>query len=331
MRKISICIPCYNEKQNLIPLYNKLVKETEKLKNYKFEYIFSDNASTDRSEEILKSLAKTDSRVKVIINTKNWGPNRNCSNAIFHATGDAVITFPADLQTPICLVKRYIEAWENGSPVVMGVIDNSQESRLMFSVRSLYYKIIDTFSPFPVLPHVSGGGLFSKKVVDIIKNLDEPDPDFGLLISELGFSYKLVSYTQEKRKHGHSSYNLYRYLDQAINSFTETSGNILRLITLVGSFSIIICVIIFISIFVYKCFYWESFSAFSYLIANGLFLFGSVQLFFIGIIGEYLNLVIKRVKKRPLAVIRETVNFDMVQESDTDIEEGFYIHDQNDH
>lgn len=312
MKKISICIPCFNEEKNLLLLYKRVISEINKWKQYSFELIIADNASTDNSQNILEKIAHDDSRVKVIINTKNFGPNRNCSNALFQAKGDAVITFPADFQTPVFLISQYIKAWEQGYPVVLGVISQSKENKLMFCVREIYYKIADLFSPYPVLSHVSGGGLFSHETIDLIKSLDEPDPDLRFLITELGFSYKLVPYMQEKRKAGRSSYNFVRYFDHAISAFAETSNKMLRMITVIGAIATIIALISFLIILVYKFCHWNAFSAASYFIITGLYFMGSVQLLFIGMIGEYLNVVIKRVKKRPLTVERKKINFDSI-------------------
>lgn len=304
MKTISVCIPCFNEEKNLIPLYEGLVNEANRWSKYRFEFVFSDNNSSDKSVDILKKLAAKDERITLLVNTKNFGPNRNCCNALFLAKGDAMITFPADMQIPFSIIGKYIKEWENGISVVLATIKDSEENKIMFFVRGLYYRILNLFLDNPVMLHVTGGGLFDRSIIDLIKSLQEPDPDFRFLLNELGIHYKLLYYNQEKRKEGHSSYNLNRYFDEAINSLTENSKKVLRIMTLIGFICTFISGLYMISLIFFKIFNYDIILKDKILFSIIFFLI-SMQLFFSGLLGEYLYIIIKRVKKRPLAVIQE--------------------------
>jgi len=309
-KKVSICIPCYNEGENVILIYNALRKEMEKLNQYIYEIVFEDNCSTDNTQSLLKKLALDDKNVKVIINKKNFGAMKNSGYIMFQATGDAIIGMPCDLQTPIELIPQYLELWEKGNEVVLGQIMQSEESKLMFAMRGLYYNIIDKFSPNKELKHVTGCGLFDRKCIDIIETLGEPEPNFRYLVTELGFKVALVPYKQNKREHGKSSYNIGRYFSQALQSFIDTSVFPIKFAIVAGFILSMITFVVGVILLIVKLINWYNID---YGIIPVLLLvcfWGSVQLFFIGIIGQYIQDIITRVKRRPLVLEQERINFD---------------------
>lgn len=308
---VSFCIPCYNESKNVELLYEKLQQELIPLKEkYNFEIIFEDNASIDDTVTRIKKIACNDISVKVIINARNFGAMKNGGYIMFQAHGDAVIGLPCDLQVPLNLIKKYLKYWEEGYDVVLGQIEESKESKIMFKTRSLYYKIMDFFSDIPQLYHVTGSGLFSRKALDLIESLNEPEPNFRYLVTELGLKYKLIPYIQPMRENGKSSYSLLKYFNQAIDTFTEVSRKPIRYITNIGIILMSLSGLYNIGVVGYKIFNWNSFCLHDWLLAGILMLICSIQIFSLGLIGEYINILLKRNVKRPMVVEKERINFE---------------------
>lgn len=310
-KKISICIPCYNENENVVKIYSLVSEEMKKMSvKYDYEILFEDNCSTDNTQDKLRKLAKEDKNVKVIFNAKNFGAMKNGGYIMFQATGDAVIGMPCDLQTPVELIPRYIELWEQGNQVVLGQIVESNESKIMFGLRGLYYKIIDACSDNKELKHVTGCGLFDRKAIKLIQSLGEPEPNFRYLVTELGFKVALIPYVQQKREKGKSSYNFIRYFKQALQTLISTSRLPLIFATIMGFILSVVSFIIGIIYLVYKLIFWENFDVGMAPVLIGIFFWGAFQLFFIGILGEYIGEILSRVTRRPLIVERERINFE---------------------
>lgn len=309
MKKVSVCIPCYNEEKNIETAYERVKKVLETLDHYEWEIIFEDNASKDDTVSILRKLADSDKRVKVILNTRNFGPYRSAKNCCFSATGDAVICIACDMQDPPELIPEFLKYWEEGYLLVLGQKLSSKESPVKYKLRSLYYKIIKTFSDVPQTEQITGFGIVDRKVYQQVKELDEPEMAFRNLVAELGYEVKKIPYEQEKRKEGKSSYNIWRYLDFAITSLVRTSFVPLRLATLLGVFCSFISFVIGVVYLIYKLIYWDSFMVGMAPLVIGIFFFGSVQLFFIGLLGEYIGMILRKVTKRPIVVEKERINF----------------------
>lgn len=309
MKKISLFTPCFNEEGNIEALYEAVRKVMDGMPQYEFEYVLIDNASTDNTVGLLREICKNDPRVKVIINQKNFGPGRSGCYGFLQTTGDASICFGADLQDPPEMIPEFIEKWEQGAKVVWGRKIGDEEKGLIKLCRKGYYFIIQLFSDEQQYKNISGFGLYDKEVVDLIAEVDDPIPNFRHLIADFGYSVEFVDYVKPNRKKGKSSYNFWRYYNTAMDSLTSTSTLPLRIVTLIG---FILSVLSFLIGFVYlilKLIFWFSFSAGLAPILIGVFFLGSVQIFFIGIIGEYIGSVLTRVKKRPMVVERERINF----------------------
>ncbi len=310
MKKISICIPCYNEEKNIEKMYSSIKEEMKKEPLYDYEIIFADNASKDRSREILKQLASMDKRVKVIINQRNFGPKRSNYNAFFRSSGEAIYTMACDFQDPPEMIHEMLRVWERGNKVVFGQKTNTKENIFMRGIRTLYYKIIKYFSSITHYEHVSSLFLLDREVVSLLKEIDDYEIDVHHLIEDLGFSVSLVPYTQEKRAAGKSSYNFIRYFDFAITELVNTSFFPLRIATYLGGIMSIVSFVIGMVYFVYKLIFWDSFNAGLAPVVIGIFLLGSIQIMFLGIIGEYIGVIMRKVTKRPLVVEEETINFE---------------------
>lgn len=309
MKTISVVTPCYNEERNVEEVYLK-VKDVFAGLNYKYEHIYIDNSSTDNTVAILKKIAKNDKNIKIIVNSRNFEWIRSPFYGILQARGDAVILMASDLQDPPSLIAEFIKKWEAGYKIVLGIKEKSKESFLMYSVRSFYYKLYKLISENEVFEHSTGFGLYDSSVVEIFRDLKEPYPFLKSLISEIGFEKAIVKFTQEKRQKGISSSNFYKLYDSAITGIVSDSKILIRISTIFGFFAAIVSLILAVTYLFLKFIFWDKFQLGIASLACGIFFFASVQLFFIGIVGEYVGAIYTQVKNRPLVIEKERINFD---------------------
>ena len=317
MKHISIMTPCFNEEGNIRNIYNAVKEQFNKLPQYTYEHIFIDNCSTDNSRVILRELSKEDHNVKVIFNVTNFGPNRSGTYGMLQGTGDALICIVCDLQDPPELIPTFLQKWEEGFKVVLGQKTKSKENPVMYQIRKIYYGIMAKLSETEHLTNVTGYGLFDKEVLDMIKWIDDPEPYIRGLVTQLGYKWCLVPYTQQERKSGKSSYNFYKYFDFAITGLTHVSRKPLRMATLMGFIMSATSFIIAVIYLIVKLVRWDDFNLGTAPILIGMFLLASVQLAFIGVIGEYVGAILTRVTKRPMVIEEERLNFDEPENLDT--------------
>ena len=310
MKKISVLTPCYNEEGNVEELYQRVREVFEQLPNYDYEHIFIDNGSQDTTIKILESIARKAPRVKVIVNARNFGAIRSSYHGILQASGDAVVLLVADLQDPPEMIIQFIQKWEEGFRVVKAVKTPMREGLFFYFARQFYYYLMGKFADIKVSSNFTGFGLYDKKVIDVLREIKDPYPYFRGLIEELGFESAVIEYQQRPRKRGISSYNFYRYYDEAMLGITSHSKIPLRLATILGFSLSLLSLLIALGYLVAKLLFWEYFPLGTAPLTIGLFLIASVQLFFIGIIGEYIGLMHMRILKRPLVVERKRINFD---------------------
>ena len=314
MNKISFCIACYNEVNNVRELVERITLVMSK-EQYEYEIIFSDNASTDGTQDVLREMAKIDKRIKVIINNRNYGPRKSPRNALRHTTGDAVIGLAADLQDPPELIPQFLREWENGYKLVYGQKKNSEEGFVKYKLRTLFYNIIALFSQTPQYKHISGISLNDGKVLEEMLRAD-PDISFRNMIAELGYPVKLIPYKQNKRKSGKSSYNVARYFNFAMDSLISTSTAPLRVATVLGCIMSFLSFLVGIIYLVMKLKHWHQFTMGTAPMVIGMFFLGSVQLLFIGLVGEYVGAVLRKVTKQLPVIEKELINFDDEQEDE---------------
>lgn len=312
MKKISIGIPCYNEEENIEKMYTSLTEIMSSIPEYDYEIIFADNCSEDASQSIIRRLASKDKRVKAIFNASNFGPERSATNIVKHSTGDAYIAMPCDFQEPPEMIPTFVREWEKGYEIVWGQKGKSEESTVKYALRNIFYSIIDMFSDKKQLRQCNCFGIMSRTVLDVIFPLAVQDPsvDWRYLVVAEGFEVKLIPYTQHKRERGKSSYNASRYLDFALNSLINTSLKPLRVVTVIGVIMSVFSLIVAIVYFIYKLTHWYTFSAGTAPLIIGVFFLGSVQLLCMGMIGEYIGSVMKKVTPSTLIIERELLNFD---------------------
>ncbi len=310
MKFVSVVTGCFNEEENVAELYRQVAEVFAELPGYDWEMIFIDNASKDQTVAILREIARKDKRVKVIVNARNFGHVRSGYHALLQAKGEAIIAMASDLQDPPRLIGDFIAKWEQGYKVVMAVKKESEESRLMYGFRQLYYRILSRLSDVDLVEQYTGFGLYDRQVIEIIRALDDPYPYFRGLIADIGFEAAKVAFVQPRRQHGKTKSSFYVLFDMALLGMTSYSKVPLRLATMLGFASAGVSLLAALFYLVYKLVYWKSFSLGLAPIVVGIFFFSSVQLFFLGIVGEYVGSIHTHVRKMPLVVERERINFD---------------------
>ena len=307
-KSISIVTPCYNEEENVAEIFSQVKKVMEDCApNY--EHIFIDNASRDKTVAILKEIAAQDKRVKIIVNARNFGSIRSPYYALLQVNGDAAVVIPADLQDPPALIKDFITKWAEGFKVIIGIKDKSEESFLMFAIRKLYYSLLKAIAETEQVKNFNGFALYDRQFIEALKKIDDPEPYLRGLISEFGFSRTEIKYTQAQRKHGKSSNNFYKLYEVAMLGFVNHSKVPLRLASFVGFGLSIVSFIIALVYLVLKLAHWQEFQLGLAPLIIGIFFLGSIQLFFVGILGEYIGAIYTQVKHRPLVIEKERINF----------------------
>ncbi len=308
MKRISILTPCYNEAENVDELYER-IQNAMQGQDYEYEHIFIDNASTDRTVEKIRVLAAKDRRVKAIINTRNFGHIRSPYYGLLQAKGDAVIVMASDLQDPPERIPEFIRQWESGYKAVIGVKTKSQEAGLFYLFRTLYYKTLRSLSEVELIEHFTGFGLYDQQVIETLRQLNDPYPYFRGLIAELGFPIARIEFTQPRRKRGISKNNFYTLYDMAMLGLTGYTKIPLRLATMLGFLSAAISFLVGLAYLIYKLVDWQNFSLGLAPVVIGLFFLGSIQLIFLGIVGEYIGAIYTQVMHRPLVIEKERINF----------------------
>jgi glycosyltransferase involved in cell wall biosynthesis len=288
MKLISVVTPAYNEEENVQDVYLRTKAVFDALRHYRYEHIFIDNASTDRTVEILKEIAHEDKRVKIIVNTRNFGHIRSPYYGLLQAQGDAAILLFCDLQDPPELLKTFLEHWEQGKKMVLGVKTESNESAVFFLIRKLYYHLVTRLSGTKLVKNFTGFGLYDQSIIKVLRTIEDPYPYFRGLVLEVGPEPTLVPYHQEARKRGISKNNFYTLYDIAMLGITSHSKVPIRIATMLGFLLSGLGFLISLSYLIAKLLFWDTFPAGMAPILIGGFTFLSVQLFFIGLLGEYI-------------------------------------------
>ena len=311
MKKISILIPCYNEEENVVPLCGELVKILDsELAAYDYEIVFIDNCSTDNTRPLLREICRGNRRIKVVFNARNFGQSNSPYYGMCQTSGDCTIVICADFQDPLDLVPVFVREWENGYKIVSAIKTTGKENKLMRFLRTCYYKVIKKMSDVEQIEHFTGFGLYDRSFVDVLRDLRDPTPHLRGIVAELGFRRKAVNYEQQKRKAGRTKNNWYTLYDLAMLSFTSYTKTGLRLATIFGFLMGGLTSIVAVVYFVCKLLYWDYFSMGIAPLLIGVFFFGSLQLFFIGFIGEYIMAINTRLMNRPLVIEEERINFE---------------------
>lgn len=311
MKKISIMIPCFNEEENVVPI-SKAVSDIMKkeLPQYDYEILFIDNCSTDKTRELLRGVCQKDKKVKVIFNAKNFGQFNSPYYGMCQTTGDCTVVLCCDFQDPVEMIPQFVEEWEKGYKIVCAIKTTSKENKVMRFLRSCYYKMIKKMSDVEQIEHFTGFGLYDKSFIEVLKKLDDPTPFLRGIVAELGYKRKDIPYEQQRRAAGKTHNNWGTLYDAAMLSFTSYTKVGLRIATVIGFvFSMLSLVIALIYLIMKLCF-WDRFVAGTIPILLSVCVLGSAQLFFIGLLGEYVLSMNKRIMHRPLVVEEERINFE---------------------
>jgi glycosyltransferase, family 2 len=310
MKTISILVPTYNEEENIPLIYDRIKKIFgTSLSNYNFELIYIDNYSLDRSREIIEELSEKDSRVKAIFNAKNFGFSRSCFYGLLQGTGDCTVLIFADMQDPPEVIVDFVKEWEKGNQIVIGIKNRSRENPIMYLIRGVYYKIIKKIADIDHIEQFTGFGLYDKKFIDVMKQLKDSNPYLRGIVAELGPERAEVYYEQKQRERGKSTFNFFKLYDVAMLGITSYSKVVMRLATIMGFLMSGICFILGIITIVMKLINWDSFQLGLAGLSVGMFFMGSVILFFIGFLGEYILNINIRVMDRPLVIEQKRVGF----------------------
>jgi glycosyltransferase involved in cell wall biosynthesis len=310
MKTISVVTPCFNEEGNIREVYERVRDLMLRLGKYRYEHIFIDNASRDTTFSILREIAHADSNVKVIRNARNFGHVRSPMHALLQARGDAVIALMSDLQDPPEVLAQLLEEWEKGIPIVIAVKNQSREGAAMFLVRKLFYQLVNRLADdIDTYENFTGFGLYDRRVIDLVREFGDPYPYFRGMIAEIGLPHTEVRYEQQRRKSGKTKNNFYTLYDLAMLGITKLSKVPLRIVTFSGFAGSLFSMLGGMTYFAYKLLFWRQFTVGIAPIAIGMFFLGSLQLLFMGIIGEYIGNIHTQVHNRPLVVERERLNF----------------------
>lgn len=315
MKKLSIVIPTYNEEENVVPISKAVVAELEeKLSHYDYEIIFIDNCSNDNTQNLLRNICAENKKIKAIFNAKNFGQFNSPYYGLCQASGDCAILLCADFQDPIDMIPLFVKEWENGYKIVSGIKTTSKENKMMRFLRSCYYKTIKKMSDVEQIEHFTGFGLYDRKFLEVLRKLDDPTPFLRGIVAELGFKRKDIPYEQQKRAAGKTHNNWATLYDAAMLSFTSYTKIGLRIATIIGFVFSALSLIIALVYLIMKLIFWDRFVAGMIPILLIVCILGSMQLFFIGLIGEYILSMNKRIMNRPLVVEEERINFEEMGE-----------------
>jgi glycosyltransferase involved in cell wall biosynthesis len=306
---ISIVTFCFNEEENIEELHQRIFDVMSGL-DYRYEHIIIDNHSTDGTVSRVKKIIETDKNVKLIVNARNFGHIRSPNYGILQSSGDTCILMTSDLQDPPEMIPDFIKKWEDGYKIVLAVKDTSQEKSLMFFLRKCYYKFINRISEIQLIENATGAGLYDKKVIEILRQINDPYPYLRGLICEIGFPVATVSFNQPRRLRGITKNNFYTLYDTAMLGITNHSKIPLRLMVMIGFFLSLLSFLLAIIYFIAKLIFWNEFQMGIAPIMIGVFFFGAIQTFFLGILGEYIITLLAHTRKLPMVVELERINFD---------------------
>ena len=308
---VSILVPTFNEEMNVEPLYKAIEKVfLSDLPEYDYEVVFIDNCSTDSTQNQLEDLCAKNNKAKAIFNSKNFGQFNSPYYGLCQTNGNCSILLCADFQDPVEIIPQFVHEWEKGYKIVLGIKTSSKENSFVYFLRSCYYKIIRRFSSVEQIEHFTGFGLYDRSFIKVLQELDDPIPFLRGIVAELGFKRKEIPYVQQTRRAGKTKNNLYTLFDAAMLGFTSYTKIGIRLATVIGLALSILSLVIAIVYLILKLLFWDEFPAGTAPILIGVFFIGSVQLFFIGLLGEYVGTINSRVMKRPLVIEEKRINFE---------------------
>ncbi len=306
---ISIVTACFNEEENVQAVYERVRDVMALEPEYRYEHLFIDNASRDSTVAILKRIAASDPAVKIIVNARNFGTIRSPTHGLFQAQGDAVISLVADLQDPPEMIPQLLREWENGFFMVLCIKRTSQENGLMFWLRTRYYKLAERLSSIETIQNFTGFGLFDRRVMNVAKSFGDPYPFFRGMLAEIGLPSTRIYYDQPVRWRGITKHNWYMLYDIGILGIINHSKVPLRLAVFAGAVGAAFSFLVAMGYLIAKLLFWSTFSLGLAPIVIGVYFVASLQLVFLGVLGEYVGAIFTQVQKRPYVTELERINF----------------------
>lgn len=311
MKKITVTIPCWSEEKSIAQMYNRLINVfTKQLPQYNYEIIFVDDYSPDNTRKEIRKLCAADKHVKGVFNVRNFGFSRNVFASLLYGNGDATFMLFGDLQDPPELLPQMVAEWENGKKVIIGQKTRSQEPRLMYALRTLYYGVIGRLANSSQIPHFNGFGLYDRSFIEVMRQIDDPSPYLKGLVSEFAMDLSIIQYEQAESLRGKSGFNFMKYYDVAMQGITSYTKILMRIATFFGAALGVFSVFLALFVLVSKLLNWNAYPYGTAAILIGVFFIGAVQLFFMGILGEYVLSINTRTMRRPLVVVGEKINFE---------------------
>lgn len=312
---ISVIIPCYNEEQCVDEMYSRLRAVFADEPAYRCEIIFVDDCSKDATRQKIEQLCRQDPEVRAVFNARNFGFSRNVFQSLQYASGDAAFLLFGDLQDPPEMLHAFLRQWEAGKKVVVGQRRKSEEGFLMRAARRLYYRLIDTLADTPQIDLFNGFGLYDRCFLDVVAQIDEVAPFFKTVVGEYGMDLAVVPYDHAKSRRGRSNFNFLKNYDFAMQGLTSSTKLLMRLATFAGCFVGLVCLLLSVYVFINKLLNWDHYAVGDASVAIGIFFLGAVQLFFLGILGEYILSIASRVQHKPRVVVGRRINFDTAASS----------------
>ena len=310
MKTISILVPTFNEEDNVVPISEAIIGQfRDRLPEYDYNITFIDNDSKDSTRTKIRELCSSNPKIKAIFNAKNYGQFSSPYYGLLQATGDCVITLCADFQEPVELIPLYVKEWEAGHKIVLGQKTASKESRFVYAMRSYYYRLLRKHSDVEFIKHVTGSGLYDREFIETLRTIDEPRPFLRGMVAELGYNIKLVPFEQPKRKSGRSSNGLFGYYDAGMQGLTTYTKIGVRAAVFFGVLFTLASIAVTVGLGIYKLLNWHTFPISGYAFSVAIFFAVSLQMLFIGLVGEYVLNMNSRMKKRPLVIESERINF----------------------
>ena len=264
MKKISILVPTYNEKDNVEAMAERLTDILQTaLNRYDYEILFIDNCSTDGTRDIIEKLCAKNKKIKAIFNVTNFGQFNSPFYGMCQTTGDCTVSICCDFQDPPELIPSFIEAWEQGYKIVSGIKTSSKERGFIYFLRTCYYKMIKNMSSVRMIEHFTGFGLYDKTFIALLRELHDPIPFLRGIVAEYcsGFNMLEVEYEQPKRRAGKTHNNFYTLYDAMMLSFTSYTKIGLRIATILGFIIGSLSFLVALVFFVLKLIRWNNFSA----------------------------------------------------------------------
>ena len=306
---ISVVTPTFNEIENIELLYKEIKKIFQDI-DIKYEHIVIDNNSDDGTQELLKKIAKDDKNFKVIINSQNFGQVKSPFHGLIQGKGDATILICADFQTPLSVIPKLIEKWNIGEEkIILTQKITSEENIFLKGIRNFYYLLLTKFSEKEIVKHTTGDGIYDKEIIEIFRRIEDPSPFLRGLVSEIGYKVGTVEYDQQNRKFGKTKNNFFSLFDIALLGLIKYSNFFLRMMTIFGLIMGVMSFLSSVTFLLYKLFFWNSFQLGIAPLVIGMFFLASIQIFFLGLIGEYVSLILSYKKKYPLVIEKERINF----------------------